>query len=272
MPDPYHFRSYNDLADDVTRLVQALPHDIDAVAGIPRSGLLAATMIASALNVPLLFGGTMAGGNRVLSDLDKTPQRVLLVDDSINTGTAMARQVKQINPAYTCAVYAINRDQVDFYSRLLPIPRLFEWNLWNHYQLGLTMLDMDGILCEDPPMHDDGGKEYADYLADAVPRYKPRRLVRAICTARLEKWREVTEAWLARHGILYGKLHMFPSDKESDRKGLHASFKASCYVADDRASLFIESDAAQARAIAINSDKSVLCYATKTMLNPQDKV
>src|SRR5262245_61017528 len=48
-----HYRSVANLNEAVVRNLHALPRDVDVVVGIPRSGLLAGTMLALAMNVPL---------------------------------------------------------------------------------------------------------------------------------------------------------------------------------------------------------------------------
>lgn len=48
-----HFRSVADLNTDIHASLHLFPRDIDAVIGIPRSGMLPAAIIALALNVPM---------------------------------------------------------------------------------------------------------------------------------------------------------------------------------------------------------------------------
>ena len=48
-----NFRTFGDLNRTIFSHIHTLPKDIDVVAGIPRSGLLAANIIALYLNLPL---------------------------------------------------------------------------------------------------------------------------------------------------------------------------------------------------------------------------
>ena len=48
-----NYRSVADLNDDVIAGLPLIPADVELVVGIPRSGLLAGTLVALALNVPL---------------------------------------------------------------------------------------------------------------------------------------------------------------------------------------------------------------------------
>ena len=47
------FKSVADLSDDIVRWLPRLPRDIDLVVGIPRSGMLPATLIALHMQKPL---------------------------------------------------------------------------------------------------------------------------------------------------------------------------------------------------------------------------
>jgi uncharacterized HAD superfamily protein len=83
-----------------------------------------------------------------------------------------------------------------------------------------------------------------------------------IVTARLEKWRDLTEQWLARNRVRVRELVMGPwKDLEHrSRPGQVAQFKAQEY-AQRTASLFVESDPGQAETITGISGKPVICPA-----------
>ena len=48
------FVTLADLAATIRRNVHKIPHDVDIVAGVPRSGVIAASIIAEFLNAPLI--------------------------------------------------------------------------------------------------------------------------------------------------------------------------------------------------------------------------
>ena len=81
-------------------------------------------------------------------------------------------------------------------------------------------------------------------------------------TARLEKYRDITEEWLDRHGIRYGSLEMYPTEKEEIRDKNHiqeaANFKAERFKSSD-AHFFIESELPEAVIIRRQSGKFVVC-------------
>ena len=90
------YRSVADLNDTIYRNVPRLPKDIDLVVGIPRSGLLAASLISLTLNLPLAdLDGFVAGAaarHRTVSGLGSDGgefKNVLVADDSINSGKSI---------------------------------------------------------------------------------------------------------------------------------------------------------------------------------------
>jgi uncharacterized HAD superfamily protein len=123
--------------------------------------------------------------------------------------------------------------------------------------------DMDGVLCEDcPPGCDDDGPLYAEFLRTARPFHLPRRQpVGAIITARLEKYRDQTEAWLARHRVQYEQLVMWDSTDAPGRWDPPMRIPAwkAAFFEVSRALLFVESDPRQAQAIRQLTGKPVVC-------------
>jgi len=96
----------------------------------------------------------------------------------------------------------------------------------------------------------------------------PKGRIRRVVTARLEKYREPTADWLARHGICFDELVMIdlPDAAERRRRGGLGRFKAAVYAGDAEAELFIESNSEQARTIARRSGKATFDYTGRTML------
>ena len=48
-----HYRSISDMNDAIVRNLHRLPRDIDLVVGVPRSGILAATLLSLTANIPM---------------------------------------------------------------------------------------------------------------------------------------------------------------------------------------------------------------------------
>lgn len=255
-----------DLYHDIVGMLHKLP-PVDVVLGVPRSGMLPATMIATELGLPLgVAGGDFIGGGVRLTgsfsqkaDRPLEGSRILLVDDTVNTGGSMrSSQAATGLPCITCSVYAASEGTVDFYGSILPFPRVFSWNLFHHVVLDETLVDMDGVLCLDPIPFDDDGYAYQNALINTVPLHRPKK-VRGIVTNRIERWRGITEDWLAAHHISYEFLVMRPHATAALRR-LDVSpgaYKATVY-ADSGATLFIESSDTQAAEIAQLSKKPVI--------------
>lgn len=275
------FRSVNDLFATVRRESHKFPREIDLVVGVPRSGLLAATAVSLLLQRPLvdlngfLEGRVYEGFSRRagLRDDRRSPdyRSVLVVDDSIRNGATM-REVKKciakLSPDHEvvyAAVYGLHgsHPEVDIVLEKCSDPRVFEWNVLNHPHLNNLCIDLDGVLCCDPDdKQDDDGSNYLEFLTTSAVLVAPRYKINSIVTARLEKYRAQTEAWLRANNIEYDNLFMLdlPSAAERRRLKAHVEFKSEIYRSKKDCWLFVESSTAQAREIRERSGKSVLAY------------
>jgi orotate phosphoribosyltransferase len=283
------YRDVADLDEQIVRWLGRLPRDLDLIVGIPRSGVLPATLLALHLNVPFtdvegfVEGRVLEAGPRYtrgdVAVLLDEPRNVLVVDDSILLGRQMQKVKERIRAAGLphniryAAVYPApgSEDHVDFFAEVVDTPRCFEWNVMHHpWILSKTCMDIDGVLCRDPlDDENDDGVEYLRFLREAEPRYLPSARVRWLVTARLEKYRSPTEEWLAANGVEYDELIMmdYPDMAARRAAGAYASFKADIYRTT-RALLFIESSPALAAEIARLSGRSVFCMETRKMIEP----
>lgn len=284
-----HYKSYHDLSQDIASNIQRLP-SVDMVVGVPRSGIIPATMIASYLNTSFidldafLFTYAKRSGARTLnSDGSSRKTRVLIVDDSINSGEQL-RDVRQLLQGCDeqfefvyCAIYGVEENYekhelVDFVFTVLPQPRFFQWNYRNHPLAGYTCFDIDGVLCVDPSKEqNDDGPKYLDFLKNATPLFIPKQKISSIVTSRLEKYRGETEEWLHRNGVQYNELIMLdlPTAEERRRLKANASFKAEVYGGREEI-LFIESEWWQTKSIAKKADKPVICTQNDVFLYGKD--
>ena len=273
---PLHYISTEQLVADVREFIGRLPADLSGVAGIPRSGLLPATQIALTLHLPLFElcrtkGLRSIGTGLRMQDALIPAGPLLVVDDSVYGGLALSTArslLRQFHPevqAIFAAIYPRPETlaQLDLYARPAPSPHLFEWNLFNCSQTRLFAMDFDGILCQDWPGGDEEGEDYLRFLQRAAPRWLPRRApVPLIVTARLEKHRAATEAWLLRQGVRWVRLVMGPWESTQQRRELYRAgqHKGEAY-AESACTLFIESDERQAQLIFEQARKPVLCPA-----------
>jgi orotate phosphoribosyltransferase len=283
------YRSVADLDEDIVSWLPNLPADLELIVGIPRSGLLAASLLALHLNLPmtdvvgLTEGRLLQSGSRYSGDvtglLDE-PRNVLVVDDSVLLGRQLERVKARLQAAALAhntryaAVYVApgSEHHVDFYFEVVESPRCFEWNLMHHpWVLSKTCMDIDGVLCRDPtPEENDDGPEYRRFLTSTDRLYLPSVPVRWLVTARLEKYRALTEEWLGANGIEYSELIMmdYPDMAARRAAGAYASFKADTYTKKG-ALLFVESSPTLAAEIAQLSGKSVFCLETRRMIDPE---
>ena len=137
-----------------------------------------------------------------------------------------------------------------------------------HYRAGRALkaaYDFDGVICADPPrdVFSDPGR-YTAWLADAPPLVLPTGApLPLVVTGRDESRRDVTLAWLKRHGVRVDRLVMRDFDAPADDAGWHAAvgkWKAKHYK-DSGLPLFIESDPTQSQAIADAAGLAVLCQS-----------
>ena len=102
---------------------------------------------------------------------------------------------------------------IDYFYRYLPLPRIFEWNLFHHPILEQTCVDIDGVLCNDPEeSENDDGPKYEQFLRTVKPIYIPTKEIGWLVTCRLEKYRELTAEWLERNSVC---LSSFDNDELS---------------------------------------------------------
>ncbi len=276
-----NFRSFEDMAAVIRRGLALLPHAIDVVAGVPRSGLIPAFLVALYKNAMvtdlegLLAGrGFPPGTRRDKPNLtvDAAQWRnVLVIDDSVDSGRTFMELTDCLKAAdrgwnvTRCAVFgaAKRHDQVDVILEHCPQPRIFEWNLVHHpVHMLRACLDIDGVLCLDPTEDEnDDGPAYARFIASARPNLIPSVPVGTLVTSRLEKYRAQTEEWLRKAGVQFNELYMLdlPSAEERRRLKAHAPFKAEVYAEKRDSHLFIESDHRQARQISLITGKPVVC-------------
>ncbi|MGA6099031.1 phosphoribosyltransferase family protein [Stutzerimonas marianensis] len=284
-----NYRSLNHLSQLTNAYAGRIPCDVDLVVGIPRSGMLVASIIALKQNLPLtdlysflrnddLKRGTTRSYKHEGLVKPQDAQKILLVDDSISSAKSMHAALAQVKAIFdkevvTMAVFAErhNRHLVDVHLELVEQPRVFEWNIMHHEFLKQACLDIDGVLCVDPSLDEnDDGQRYRDFLASTRPLFIPSVKVAHLVTSRLEKYRAETEEWLGRNGVEYGTLHMLDlaSAEERRRLGIHARFKAEVYAKHPLTRLFVESEEKQAIEIMKLSGKPVYCLETNEMYLP----
>lgn len=275
-----NYINVNELNNDILNNLYKIPKDVDLIVGIPRSGMIVASLISVYLNKPLCDvesfinkkiykSGSTKNTSKSVKSFEEV-KKVVIVDDSIATGKSLLEVKDKINKCnfnikiLYLAPYIVDsaKNKCDIYFKIVDLPRKFEWNLFHHVDLEHSCVDIDGVLCLDPSdMENDDGTKYEYFLKNAKIKYKPSRKIGYLVTSRLEKYRSLTEEWLKNNDIEYGKLIMMnvASAEERRKLGSHGKYKGEVYKQLKDAILFIESEASQAEEIREISGKSVIC-------------
>lgn len=285
-------RTIAELNFTIKKHLHRVAEGYDFVVGLPRSGLVPATLMALHLNLPLVTLADLAAGRLDQRDTSRWSRAhhrlaraaadaqlsVLVVDDSINTGAAIRRfratHAEAIGSGrfrFTfIAVYKSEHDapDADLTFETVPGPRVFEWNLMHHSMSDGYLCDLDGVMCPDgPPENTNDGGLYETYILNAPLKLRPSFKLGAIVTSRLEKWRGQTMEWLAKHDIHYGEMIMINLPNAETRRQLqiHGRYKADVYAAMG-GRLFVESDHGQAHQINQIAGRPVFCTDTGVFL------
>lgn len=285
-----NFISLDQFYKDIVTWERQLPY-FDAVCGVPRSGLLPASIIALRRNIRLVDLNSLlqdpdnAIQNAPIRQLNPIIQynkpfgnKLLVVDDSASNQTTTISAIREslkdctnLDVSYAAVYRASSASTVDHYFKEVPLPRMFGWNWFRHWELQFALLDIDGVLCEDWALkqEQDDDPVYLNHLMNVKPLYIPDVPVLGLVTSRLSRYRELTETWLKKHQVMYRKLHMHPATTPEQRRRMndHAQRKADVYIRTPEANLFVESDMRQAQRIFELTKKPVLCIDTMTCLS-----
>jgi len=277
-----YYRNISDLNNIILKRLSILPRDFDLIVGIPRSGMLPANLLALYLNKPYTDLNSFVNGHIYKSGARgqffdiKSFQKILVVDDSIASGSAIQKckdSLHEISADFSlsfCAIYIVPGKEklVDYYFETIPQPRYFQWNILNHTALEKSCFDIDGVLCADPTEdQNDDGPKYIDFILNAPPLFVPGVKIGTIVTSRLEKYRTETETWLIKNNVKYNDLVMLdlPNKEARQRANSHAEHKANTYKLGNYV-LFVESSLNQALEINRITKKPVLCTENFEMI------
>lgn len=285
LSDSTKFLTVADLANDAVKLASLIPPDVKGIVGVARSGMTPANIVSTMLHLPVMAlrqtkndlipvgNGWRMGGNAHVGISESA--KVCVVDDTCMTGNSFLAINPLLKSTYkdyvTAAIYVnpLAKKKPDLWVHDLEWPHLLEWNLWNSVLSPNCATDFDGVLCHDcQPWQDDDGKNYINFIENAIPKYVTRKVaIPLIVTARIEKYRPQTEAWLRKHGIKWHRLVMHPAKTLRQRnrddiaayKARHFEKWASKHTPIPKPSMFIESDDNQSRRIHDLTERLVVC-------------
>lgn len=276
------FVTLNDLMEATLELIPKIPESVTSIVGMHRSGTPSAAIIASLLHLPCYIysdsNGLIktSGGGRT-NHLQEQEGVSLVVDDTICRGGSIERARKRLseiapNTKFLYSVIFSSLDGInliDFYSRILPRPHFLEWNLLNCFHITTAAVDLDGVLCYDPPYFDETNEEdrerYLNWIINAKPKYPARHVnIDTIVSYRCEYTRAATEEWLRKQGIKYNHLLLFPGQPQ-ERNWSANQWKGAIYK-NKRLKLFVESSSKQAMDIAAFTKKPVIDLERKIII------
>jgi len=280
-----NYRSIEDLNHSITSSLSKIPVGTDLIVGVPRSGLLVANLLALHLNLPFtdvegfMNGRILQTGYRLKNYIKPFAEyrKVIVIEDSVWSGRSIDEVKKSLTGLYpdknlTYAAAYVGPDttnKVDIYFEVVPGPRIFEWNMMHHDYLEQCCVDIDGVLCIDPTEDEnDDGPIYEKFISNVDPFFRPTKTIGFLVTNRLEKYRSLTEGWLAKHNIKYNQLIMLnlPNKQARLDANNHGGYKADFYRKNGL--LFIESSFYQSQHIANSTGKLVYCVDERKMVYP----
>lgn len=278
-----HYRTIADLNNDVIAWSRRLPERVEIIVGIPRSGLLAANLLALSLNVPftdvegliagrLFDSGERLGKQRSLLRRNR-PRRVLVVDDSLWSGRQMGRVRARIANAKLThdivygAVYIVPEAAclVDTYHSKVPIPRAFEWNIMHHPGLGKSCVTLEGTVL---PVATGRAAETVAALHRAEPLFYPTQPIGFLIATQPETARPVIAAWLAMHQICYRTLILIPPAGTAGRNEDDVLRDKAEFYRHSRSWIYIEAKGPDAARLAGGANRPVYCFETRRMFYP----
>jgi len=273
------FLTYKSMVDDCVNLLipKISKMQISGIVGVPRSGMLASSICATSLNLPLytLSQGEIVPCNSIsefggvrMSGYKPNSGKLLVLDDTVFGGGTLQKIKTSLGNDYYYGALYVRPDlieKVDIFGKELEKPHLLEWHFFNSTHTENTLFDLDGVFSPNVPMSccADNDK-YEEYISNVEPFYhrlpKVHKL-KAIVTGRLDKFRKTTEEWLKKYDIKYEDLIMFPTEKEKQRDANHVQevgiYKADVYKKSN-AQFFMESEKSEGAIIKELSNKRVI--------------
>jgi hypothetical protein len=266
-------------------LAEKLPPGVAGVIGIPRKGMLPATILAERMHLQLgdvdsyCRGGFLAGGKRrpFYSEDRDGGGPIVVVDDGVSPGApSMNVALKRLRGPFPGQVFlsaavwipAGFPAPVDYWAARYETEAQFqEAEFLNTHNVESYAVDFDGVLCVDPPPGEtDDEARWTRIFNECRPLYLPRlKPVGAIISARMEKYRDVCETWLHRWGCRYRELILSPARSVAERESApvrYGRWKGEIFAGRRDLRQFIESGLDQAREIRRVSRKPVFCTAT----------
>lgn len=267
-----NFISYEQMNKWILEFIKLIPNKFDLIVGIPRNGLVFASILSAKFGRPLTTPDSYWMWRSLLPNLGINS--ILVCDDAISSSQQMDIAMNMVHVRYpsanieTAVVIKHEQSQVDYWYKLTDDPKLFEWSL-AHFKLGKLACDIDGVMCNDLPVgfeEEVNPEGYENHIKNAVPQFIPQYTIDVIVSCRIERWRKETEIWLKRIGIKYKQLNLWNIEKPADRIGKWADYKIE-QIKKAEADYVFESNWEQAQKIYEVLRIPVLCFERMEMLS-----
>ena len=280
-----NYKDYNYINALIFNNLYRLPSDIDAVVGIPRSGMITAAIIAEFRSLPLTDLFSFIQGNSIKTkfinhegSLSKvfdysSVKHILLVDDTMGVGSTMKNAVEMVKESnhdikittFVTFVEPFSTDKVDIYCEVMR-HQFMPYSVLKR-AIQFSCVDMDGVLTEEVPHeYDTDDEKYIDFISNQRPIYVPETPIGIIVTGRLIKYKDVTVDWLKRHNIQFQGIVMLNLPDKDARDSFNVGeYKGKVYL-QSNAGLFIESNYNEARTIKSVANKPVYCTQICNMI------
>ncbi|MFT8438263.1 MAG: phosphoribosyltransferase [Oenococcus sp.] len=235
----YFYRTIDDLNNLIKEnLARLQSYNFDLIVGLPRRGMIPATLIGLFLNKPVVsfneLNANMASekiGYRLQEESAKFPKsysNILLVDDSTDEGTVFEQAAAKLDDATakkvtTLSVYATEKGghRVDLHLETLEEPKLYEWNiLHKKAALADAAMRFEGIIATNA------------LTGEWIPVTLPSYPIKVIYSGLREKHCDKLESFLNRHGVHFDELKM----------EIVSSRQLKQIVADEKIDLVYEND------------------------------
>jgi len=204
----WHVITFEDFFGLAVDWADMLPKDFDCILGVPRNGLLVASVLALKMGKPLSTADDFVRGIVWASRSSEKPsvyKRVLIVEDAVNSAHAMKEDIAKLK-AYdanlevkTGCLFPQNPEMqnwIDYYYAISHDAPA-EWHMHSFFKDRVLAVDLDGVLLNEPTGN---------------PLLLPTFPVEAVITARGESERAKVESWLKSQGVSYKQLIMFDGD------------------------------------------------------------
>jgi len=281
-----NFRSFVDMNRTIMQNLHKVPIDTDLIVGIPRSGLMIANILAMHLNLPIADTSKILEG-KVLS-LDGSIdghqvefdgfKKIFVIDDSVNSGRSIKQVKDKLRSFYPdkefvfTAVYADtkSKNKVDIYFEVCQSPRIFEWNIMNHYNISNFCMEIDGVLCESIKLEQyETQEKFINFIENASSMLKTSTIIGCLVTRIPVEYKKYTEKWLLSKGIKYKELYMYDNKRIMGNNKSTNIYKAKIFKDHIYSKLFIESKYDNACEIAFLSGKTVYAVDKGEIIKPK---